>query len=152
MSMKSQEKNMRLLADLLGQDLSYIYGERESGSNGAKKEFLLKGRAFLRALAKDLGFQESKVSSNTAGIACSGEVSLYGMWGAENGLFLMLEQMPGLNACVLYRTITDINDHTGGHSGNNFISLREFSTCGYEALCAKLRKMNREDTAHERAA
>lgn len=151
MSIKSQEKNMRYLAELLSQDLSYIWGERECGPNGAKREFLLKGRAFLRALAKDLGFQESKVSSNASGIACSGEVYLFGMWSAENGLFLMLEQMKGMNACVLYRTITDINDSTSG-GGNHFISLREFSTCGYGALCAKLLGMKREDTAHERAA
>lgn len=152
MSIKSQEKNMQYLAELLSQDLSYIYGERECGPNGAKKEFLQKGRAFLRALAKDLGFQESNVSSNTAGIACSGEVYLFGMWSAENGLFLTLEQIRGLNACILYRTITDIKDSTGGHSGNNYISLREFSTCGYEALCAKLRGMNREAAGYERAA
>lgn len=152
MSIQSQEKNMQYLAKLLSQDLSYIYGERESGPNGAKKEFLSKGRTFLRALAKDLGFQKSRVSSNTAGIACSGEVYLFGMWGDENGLFLTLEQMQGLDACILYRTITDINSSTSGHSGNNYISLREFSTCGYEALCAKLRGMKQEAADYERAA
>lgn len=151
MSIKSQEKNMRDLAELLSQDLTYIWGERECGPNGAKREFLLKGRAFLRALAKDLGFQESKASSNAAGIGSPGDVSLYGMWGPGNGLYLMLEQMRGLDACVLYRTITDINDSTSG-GGNHFISLREFSTCGYEALCAKLRTMDREVLDYGRAA
>lgn len=151
MSIQSQEKNMQRLAELLGQDLSYIYGEKESGPNGAKREFLLKGRAFLRALAKDLGFRESNVSSNKAGIACSGEVYLYGMWGDENGLLVMLEQMTGVGACVLYRSIKDIKDRAPG-GGNHFISLREFSTCGYEALCAKLRGMNREAADYERAA
>lgn len=150
MSIKSQEKNMQRLTELLGQDLSYIFGEKESGPNGAKKEFLHKGAAFLRALAKDLGFRESKVSSNPAGIARSGEVYLYGMWGSGNGLFLMLEQMTGLDACVLYRTITDLNDHTGGC--NHFITLREFSACGYETLCAKLQNMHREAPGYERAA
>ena len=39
MSHKSQEKNMHRLADLLGHDLSYIYGARENGPNGNKKVF-----------------------------------------------------------------------------------------------------------------
>lgn len=39
MSVKSQEHSMRRLAALLGQDLSYIGGDRESGSNGNKKLF-----------------------------------------------------------------------------------------------------------------
>ena len=151
MSIQSQEKNMTRLAELLSRDLSYIYGEKEGGPNGAKRECLLKGRAFLRALAKDLGFRESNVSSNAAGIACSGEIYLYGMWGDNNGLLVMLEQMTGMGACVLYRTITDIKDRARGGS-NHFISLRKFSSCGYEALCARLRDMNREVMAHERAA
>ena len=54
MSMKSQENNMRRLAILLKQNLSYIGGERECGPNGAKKAFLNLGKVFLRALAKDL--------------------------------------------------------------------------------------------------
>ena len=150
MSIKSQEKNMQRLAELLGQDLTYIFGEKESGPNGAKREFLLKGRAFLRALAKDLGFQESDVSSNAAGIGVSGDVSLSGMWSAGNGLCLVLEQPTYTDACALYRTITSLKDYTGGH--NNFMSLHYFTSCGYEAFCAKLRRMNREEAAYERAA
>lgn len=57
MSMKSQENNMRRLAILLKQNLSYIGGERECGPNGAKKAFLNLGKVFLRALAKDLGLR-----------------------------------------------------------------------------------------------
>ena len=47
MSVKSQEHSMRRLAALLGQDLSYIGGDRESGSNGNKKTFLNVGKVFL---------------------------------------------------------------------------------------------------------
>ena len=43
MSEKSQEKNVRKLAGLLDRDLSYIWGEKESGSNGDKKIFLNTG-------------------------------------------------------------------------------------------------------------
>ena len=49
MSNKSQELNMRRLAALLSQDLSYIGGERECGPNGAKRTFLNVGKTFLRA-------------------------------------------------------------------------------------------------------
>lgn len=38
MSIQSQENRMRKLARLLSSDLGYIWGERESGPNGAKKE------------------------------------------------------------------------------------------------------------------
>lgn len=69
MSVKSQEHSMRRLAALLGQDLSYIGGDRESGSNGNKKTFLNVGKVFLRALAKDLGLRDVTVSSNPGGIA-----------------------------------------------------------------------------------
>ena len=42
--------------------------------------FLNVGKTFLRALAKDLGLRDVKVTSNAAGIAVSGECYLYGMW------------------------------------------------------------------------
>lgn len=71
MSVKSQEHSMRRLAALLGQDLSYIGGDRKSGSNGNKKTFLNVGKVFLRALAKDLGLRDVTVSSNPGGIAVS---------------------------------------------------------------------------------
>ena len=45
---------MRKLAELLSHDLGYIWGEKEGGPNGDKKVFLNTGKAFLRALAKDL--------------------------------------------------------------------------------------------------
>ena len=89
MSHKSQEKNMRKLAGLLGRDLSYIWGEREGGPNGDKKVFLNTGKVFLRALAKDLGLQDVSVTSNPGGIAVSGGCTLMGMW-QTNGLYVQL--------------------------------------------------------------
>ncbi len=79
MSVQSQEKNMRKLANLLSRDLSYIWGERESGPKGDKKVFLNTGKTFLRALAKDLGLKEYNVSANPGGIAVSGDCSLIGV-------------------------------------------------------------------------
>lgn len=91
MSVKSQEKNMRKLAELLGRDLSYLWGDREGGPNGDKKVFLNTGKVFLRALAKDLGLRDAVVRSNAGGIAVSGECTLIGMW-ESNGLYVQLTQ------------------------------------------------------------
>ena len=52
MSNKSQELNMRRLAALLSQDLSYIGGERECGPNGAKRTFLNVGENLPAGLGK----------------------------------------------------------------------------------------------------
>ena len=51
----------------------YAYGDKERGPNGRKKNFLNTGKAFLRALAKDLGLRDALVSANEGGIAVSGE-------------------------------------------------------------------------------
>lgn len=91
MSVKSQENNMRRLATLLSQDLGYIWGDRESGPNGAKKPFLNLGKVFLRALAKDLGLRDAKVTSNPGGIAVSGDCSLIGMWD-QGGIYINISQ------------------------------------------------------------
>lgn len=55
------------LAGLLSQNLSYVRGERENGPNGVKRTFLNLGKAFLRALAKDLGLRDVRVMSNPGG-------------------------------------------------------------------------------------
>ena len=86
MSVKSQEANMRKLADLLSHDLGYIWGKREAGPNGAKRTFLNVGRTFLRALAKDLCLRDYKVTSNAGGIAVSGDCTLMGVWDG-GGIF-----------------------------------------------------------------
>ena len=78
MSIKSQQQNMKTIHGLVSQDLGYIHGERESGPNGAKKQFHTKSAAFLRALGNDLGFKEFKVTKNYGGIAVSGEITLMG--------------------------------------------------------------------------
>lgn len=149
MSYKSREKNMRRLAKLLGQDLSYIWGERESGPNGAKKQFLSTGTAFLRALGKDLGLQDAKVSSEAAGIGESGDCTLMGMW-QTNGLYIGLSQFCGSRENVLlYRTIRHSKDYSGGY--NNFLTLRDLAEMSYPDLLFLLAAL-REEGAHERAA
>lgn len=148
MSVKSQETNMRRLAGLLSQDLSYIGGERECGPNGAKKTFLNLGKVFLRALAKDLGLRDAKITANPGGIAVSGDCSLIGMW-ENNGLYVNLSQpCLGGNHVLLYRTARNIRDYSSGH--NNFLTLDDLWQLSYPALLDRLNSLRKEGGVHER--
>lgn len=149
MSIKSQQNNMRRLHELLSKDLSYIWGERESGPNGAKKTFLNVGKVFLRAMAKDLGLRDAVVKSNAGGIAVSGDCCLYGMW-EENGLYVSISQFAGGGEnVILYRSIRNIKDHRSGY--NNLICLHELENMTYEQLLERLGSLRR-DYAYDRAA
>ena len=143
MSLQSQTSNMKVLASLLSDDLGYIFGERESGPNGAKKAFLSRGGAFLRALGKDLGFEVSKVSTNKGGIAVSGDVSIFGLW-EDSGLYIQLSQMFNNNV-LMYRTITRLDDYRGGI--NHFIKLDELRRADYAGLVLKLLDLKETTTA-----
>lgn len=149
MSMKSQENNMRRLAGLLSQNLSYIGGERESGPNGAKKAFLNLGKVFLRALARDLGLRDVRVMSNPGGIAVSGECCLYGMW-VNSGLFICLQQASIEGDVFLYRTIRNINDHKGGY--NRYVKFRDLKKLSYGQLLDLLSELRKDGDDYERAA
>ena len=150
MSVKSQENNMRRLAELLSHNLSYIYGEREAGPNGDKKTFLNLGKVFLRALAKDLGLHDVKVTASPAGIGVSGDCSLYGMW-EEGGIYICLEQLfGGSDNVVLYRSIRDLRDHKGGY--NRFLSVRELRHLSYEELLDRFNAIRRDGGVYGRAA
>ena len=141
---------MRRLATLLHHDLSYIWGDRESGPNGAKKTFLNLGKVFLRALAKDLGLRDVRVISNAGGIAVSGECYLYGMW-QTNGLFVCIEQPAyGGQDVILYRSIRDLNDHKGGY--NRYIRLNELEKMSYAQLLERLSAVDKGGCSYERAA
>ena len=149
MSVKSQEQAMRRLAQLLSGNLSYIWGERESGPNGDKKVFLNVGKAFLRTLAKDLGLHDCQVRANAAGIVVSGECYLTGMW-ESGGIHICIEQPCCKGEDVLlYRTIRNLQDHKGGY--NRYIRRRELIHMSYPQLLERLNSLRRE-TAYERAA
>ncbi len=148
MSLKSQETNMRRLAGLLSQDLSYIGGERECGPNGAKKTFLNLGKVFLRALSKDLGLRDTKVTSNPGGIAVSGECSLIGMWEG-NGIYIQLSRpCYDHKRVLLYRTVRHMKDYTGGH--NNFLLVDDLRELSYSELLDILSALRKEGGARER--
>lgn len=150
MSIKSQEKNMRKLADLLSRDLGYIWGEKESGPNGDKKVFLDTGKSFLRTLAKDLGLRDVKVRTSPGGIAISGSCSFIGMW-KENGIYIQISQSSvGSNLDVLYRTVRHKDDYTGGH--NCWLSRRDLARMSYRQFLDTLLMLRKEDVSYERAA
>ncbi len=150
MSVKSQENNMRKLADLLSRDLSYIWGERECGPNGDKKVFLNTGKTFLRALAKDLSLQEYKVSANPGGIAVCGECSLIGMW-KNSGIYVMISQSCfRMESEVLFREVKHIKDYSGGC--NCYLPRNALKMMSYDQVLDNLLLLRKEDALYERAA
>lgn len=150
MSVKSQENNMRRLADLLSQNLSYIWGEKESGPNGAKRTFLNVGRAFLRALAKDLGLRDAKITSNAAGIAVSGDCTLMGMW-ENGGIYVNISQPAcGGELVLCYRSIWHLKDYSGGY--NHWLKREDLRDYSYDRLLSTLLTLKKEEQPYERAA
>ena len=148
MSVKSQEINMRRLAGLLSQDLGYIWGERECGPNGAKKTFLNLGKVFLRALSKDMGLRNARITSNPAGIAVSGDCTLIGMW-ENSGIYINLSQpCYDKERVLLYRTVRHTRDYTGGR--NQFLTADDLRKLSYPALLDKFGTLRKEDGTHER--
>ena len=151
MSVKSQENNMRRLSALLSHDLSYAYGDSERGPNGSKKVFLNVGKAFLRALAKDLGLRDATVSANPGGTAVSGECTLIGMW-ETGGMYVCLYQSAGGgNDVLLYRTVRHCRDYKGGY--NRFLSRRDLEGGSYVHLLETLSRLRKDRVDdNERAA
>ena len=151
MSVTSQESNMRRLSALLSHDLSFIGGERECGPNGSKKAFLNTGKAFLRALARDLGLHDVTVSANSGGIAVSGECTLIGMW-ETGGIYVCLYQSAGGgNDVLLYRTVRHCRDYKGGY--NRFLSRRDLEGGSYAHLLETLSRLRKDRVDdNERAA
>lgn len=150
MSMKSQEANMRRLAALLGQDLSYIGGERESGPNGNKKTFLNVGKVFLRALAKDLGLRDVTVSSNPGGIAVSGECTMTGMW-ENSGISVCLHQPIYHRELVLcYRSVRHVRDFKGGY--NHYLTRNDLKKWSYGQVLDTLSELRKDGCTYDRAA
>ena len=145
MSDKTQEKKMRELAELLGHEPGYLSGSHEQP--GPKQTFLNTGRAFLRALAKDLSLTDYKVSVNPAGIAVSGDCTLIGMWGT-NGIYIDISDFCGLNDAILYRTVRHMKDYVGGQ--NRYVSRSEWGGMSYQDLLKRLSALRKEG-AYERA-
>lgn len=150
MSVKSQENNMRRLAALLGQDLSYIHGDSECGPNGSKKTFLNVGKVFLRALSKDLGLREVTVSSNAGGIGVAGECTLIGMW-EDGDIYVCLHQPIYHRELVLcYRTVRHARDFKGGY--NHYLTRADLKKWSYSQLLDTMNALRKDGCTYERAA
>ncbi len=132
MSLASQKKNMLDIHRLVSRDLGYIPGDRECGPNGAKRIFLTKSAAFLRALGKDLCFSEMRVNTNPGGIAVSGDVSLYGIWGEGNGVCLYISEPMLRPPAFMYRSIKHMKDYSGGP--NQWAQCSLFENQDYSGL------------------
>ncbi len=87
-----------------------------------------------------------KVSTNPAGIAVSGSVSLYGMWGDGNGLYFVLEQSAFLRQTLLYREIVRLDDYRGKQ--NLYIMLSDFAKADYAGLCRDFLRFRKEAAAY----
>lgn len=146
MALSLQQKKMREICTLLNQDLGYIFGEREPGPNGIKKQFLIKSASFLRRLGTDIGLTKMKVYTNPSGIACSGEVSLFGMWDDGNGVFFEITQHSLHNSDLLYREIKHLHDYSGGC--NQWLPLSVFTDADYARLCDVLHFFKKEGDSH----
>jgi len=133
MSVKSQQANMKTIHSLVSQDLGYIHGERESGPNGAKKQFHTKSAAFLRALGNDLGLKEFKVSKNYGGIAVSGEITLTGIWDEGNGLYFQINQPLQPFNSFLYCSMKNMKDYSSD-STNQWMDIELFESKDYESV------------------
>jgi molybdopterin/thiamine biosynthesis adenylyltransferase len=148
-SIKSQQANMKTISSLISKDLGYIYGERESGPNGEKKQFHTKSAVFLRALGNDLGFKDFKVTNNYAGIAVSGEITLMGMWGEGNGLSLQISQPITEPHEFLYKRITHMKDYEGKR---RWLPCDIFTNGEYEKLLEMLSALRETSKEENRAA
>lgn len=149
MSKQTQIKYMKQLGELLGQDLTYIHGPRESGPKGTKKEFLNIGKAFLRAMGKDLQLALCKVQDNPAGIGSTGDITLMGMWSEANGIYINLHE-DVCTGCILYRSSLHMKDYTGGN--NNFLPRSILKSGDYDYLLRTVFMLRQEDSAYGRAS
>ena len=127
--MKALEKNFYQLYEALHTELSYNYDNKEA--------FRKAGQQALRALAKGMGFTESKVSFNPGGIAVSGDHSMYGMLSDGTGVVLYISQGAFSNNAGYCRHIRNLQDYSGG--ANVWIEKKELLSPG--TLQKKLEKV-----------
>lgn len=124
--MSTQEKFNKLAATLKT-GLSYNYANKEA--------FKKAGLSALRALAKEMGFTESRVGFNEGGIAVSGDHSMYGMFGEGEGVVIYISQGAFSNHAGYCRHIKSLTDYSGG--ANVWIEHKELANV--ERLKDKLR-------------
>lgn len=89
-----------------------------------KQEFGKIGKKALKELATMLKLNEYNVNFNSAGVACSGDLRLMGFKkGKAKGIYINFNKN-GICDWILYRTIENMNDWTGGI--NNQLPMDSF--------------------------
>jgi hypothetical protein len=90
--------------------------EKAQYNEAFKEKFKRIGKKAMVELALLLDLKEFTYHFNSGGIAVSGDLTLMGMWGPENGVYVtMNKDFPkALWGQVLYRSIKHMKDYTGG--------------------------------------
>ena len=123
--------------------LAFMMLSKEDAQYNApfKEQFKKVGTKAMRELAELLDLQETDINFNPAGIACSGDLRMMGMWSDGNGIYISLNKdFPNAPwGQVLYRTITDMKDFTGGSNNYFEFALLQFP----EALKERVLKLKK---------
>lgn len=127
----STQTKLNKLAAALKTSLSYNYENKEA--------FKKAGLSAFRALEKEMGFTESRVSFNPGGIAVSGDHYLYGMFSEGEGVMITVSQGAFSNHAGYCRHIKSLTDYSGG--ANVWIEHKELADV--EKLKVKLREVAR---------
>ena len=123
--------------------LAFMMLSKEEAQYNApfKEQFRKVGTKAMKELAELLDLQETDIHFNRGGIAVSGDLRLMGMWSDGNGVYITLNK-DFSNAPwgqVLYRTITDMKDFTGGSNNYFEFALLQFP----EALKERVLKLKK---------
>ena len=114
--------------------------------NGEGKKIFRKiGLKAMRELAELLELEEYDINFNPAGIACSGDLRLIGIWSEGNGIYVsMNKDFPNtLWGQVLYRTVEHMEDWTGGP--NCYFMFSQLGDPGeLKVILSQLRNRRRE--------
>lgn len=124
-----------------------LLGKEEAQYNAPfKEQFKKVGVKAMRELAKLLDLPEIDIHFNPGGIAVSGDLRLMGMWSDGNGIYISMNRdFPNKPwGDVLYRTITDMKDFTGGSNNYFEFALLQFPEALKERVL-KLRKGGKKD-------
>jgi hypothetical protein len=99
-------------------ELAFLMLSEEQAQYNAefKERFKKIGKKAMRELAGLLELKETDIDFNPGGIAVSGDLTLMGMWGPENGVYVHINKdFPNAPwGQVLYRSIKSMKDHHGG--------------------------------------
>lgn len=150
-TVRRQKRRIKRLSELATQNLLHIPGLPKHGPNSARRDFLHTGRAFLRTLAKSMGFQSWTVRTVSGGPEVPGMVNLDGMWTEGQGLRVSVTQgcKDEFDLCMYFY-------HTpkgkwNGCETTHYLSPGVLAVILYEDLCAMMLNYKPEESDYGRA-